>query len=228
MAHARFKSLSSGTTNRSSPSAVGQEVAIVQNLIDQFLQGIPNADLYDGQTSVYDLARQYFGGTVRLVEHFRCVPDVIQFSIDLSYFGNIKPLRDSSRVVLRPHTISLRVSGSTKDGKVNRQEAEVVASLITAVIEQPEYQFNEFRDRTSFGGPKASSCHLQRDTQSLAVAKRTPRVSSSPRQRPCVVTVASQVTVTPVAAVVSFTSAIGSPVPYSLSWVEEFESNVPL
>jgi len=175
------------------------------------------------QTSVYDLARQSFGGTIRLVEHFRCVPDVIQFSNDLSYFGNIKPLRDSSRVVLRPHTVSLRVSGSTNDGTVNRQEAEVVASLITAAIEQPEYQFNEFRDRTSFSGPKARSCHLQRDTQSLAVAKRTPRVSSSPRQRSCGVTVASQLTVTRVAAVVSFTSAIGGPVPYSLSRVEEFE-----
>jgi very-short-patch-repair endonuclease len=140
-----------GDHEQVSPSAVGQEVAIVQNLIDQFLQGIPNAHLYDGQTSVYDLARQSFGGTIRLVEHFRCVTDVIQFSNDLSYFGDIKPLRDSSRVVLRPHTISFRVSGSTKDGKVNRQEAEVVASLITAAIEQPEYQFNEFRDRTSFG-----------------------------------------------------------------------------
>ncbi len=126
-----------GDHEQVSPSAVGQEVAIVQNLIDQFLQGIPNAHLYDGQTSVYDLARQSFGGTIRLVEHFRCVTDVIQFSNDLSYFGDIKPLRDSSRVVLRPHTISFRVSGSTKDGKVNRQEAEVVASLITAAIEQP-------------------------------------------------------------------------------------------
>jgi very-short-patch-repair endonuclease len=140
-----------GDHEQVSPSAVGQEVAIVQNLIDQFLQGIPNAHLYDGQTSVYDLARQSFGGTIRLVEHFRCVTEVIQFSNNLSYFGDIKPLRDSSRVALRPHTVAYRVSGSTKDGKVNRQEAEVIASLITAAIEQPEYQFNEFQDRCSFG-----------------------------------------------------------------------------
>jgi very-short-patch-repair endonuclease len=140
-----------GDHEQVSPSAVGQEVAIVQNLIDQFLQGIPNAHLYDGQTSVYDLARQSFGGTIRLVEHFRCVTEVIGFSNDLSYFGDIKPLRDSSRVVLRPHTICYRVTGSTKGGKVNHQEAEVIASLMAAAIEQPEYQFNEFRDRTSFG-----------------------------------------------------------------------------
>jgi very-short-patch-repair endonuclease len=140
-----------GDHEQVSPSAVGQEVGVVQNLIDQFLQGIPNAHLYDGQTSVYDLARQSFGGTIRLVEHFRCVTEVIQFSNDLSYFGDIKPLRDSSRVVLRPHTVSYRVSGSTRDGKINAQEAEVIASLIAAALEQHEYQFNEFRDRTSFG-----------------------------------------------------------------------------
>jgi len=140
-----------GDHEQVSPSAVGQEIAVVQNLIDQFLQGIPNAHLYDGQTSVYDLARQSFGGTVRLVEHFRCVSEIIQFSNQLSYEGDIKPLRDASRVVLRPHTVPYRVQGSTRDGKVNRQEAEVIASLATAALEQPEYQKNEFGERTSFG-----------------------------------------------------------------------------
>jgi very-short-patch-repair endonuclease len=140
-----------GDHEQVSPSAVGQEIAVVQNLIDQFLQGIPNAHLYDGQTSVYDLARQSFGGTIRLVEHFRCVTDIIQFSNDLSYEGDIKPLRDASRIVLKPHTIAYRVQGSTRDGKVNHQEAEIVASLATSVLEQPEYQMNEFGDRTSFG-----------------------------------------------------------------------------
>jgi very-short-patch-repair endonuclease len=140
-----------GDHEQVSPSAVGQEVAVVQNLIDQFLRGIPNAHLYDGQTSVYDLARQSFGGTIRLVEHFRCVTEIIQFSNNLSYDGNIKPLRDASRIVLKPHTVAYRVEGSTRDGKVNRKEAEVIASLAAAVLEQPEYQKNEFGEPTSFG-----------------------------------------------------------------------------
>jgi len=140
-----------GDHEQVSPSAVGQEIAVVQNLIDQFLGGIPNADLYDGQTSVYDLARQSFGDTIRLVEHFRCVTDIIQFSNDLSYDGDIKPLRDASRVVLKPHTLAFRVEGSIRDGKVNRREAEVIASLALAALEQPEYQKNEFREPTTFG-----------------------------------------------------------------------------
>ena len=41
--------------------------------------------------------------------------------------------------------------GSTRDGKVNRQEAKVVASLIAAALEQAEYQTNEFGWPSSIG-----------------------------------------------------------------------------
>lgn len=140
-----------GDNEQVSPSAVGQEIAVVERLIEQFLQGIPNAELYDGQTSVYDLARQSFGGTIRLVEHFRCVTEIIQFSNHLCYDGEIKPLRDASRVQLRPHVLPYRVSGATRDGKVNHEEALAVASLLIASLEEREYQRNEFGEPTSYG-----------------------------------------------------------------------------
>jgi very-short-patch-repair endonuclease len=140
-----------GDHEQVSPSAVGQDLGVIQNLIFQYLRGIPNADLYDGQISIYDLARQSFGGTTCLVEHFRCVPEIIQFSNMISYDGRIKPLRDASRVPLRPHTIAHRVPSSSRDGKVNRQEALNVASLLAAAIEQPEYKKNDAAQPTSFG-----------------------------------------------------------------------------
>src|SRR5216684_3779006 len=140
-----------GDHEQVSPSAVGQDLGIIQNLIFQFLQGIPNSDLYDGQISIYDLARQSFGGTTCLVEHFRCVPEIIQFSNMISYDWRIKPLRDASRVQLHPHTVAYRVSGSSRDGKVNRQEALEVASLLAAAIEQPEYKKNDTGQPLSFG-----------------------------------------------------------------------------
>ena len=140
-----------GDHEQVSPSAVGQDLSVIQNLIFQYLRGVPNADLYDGQISIYDLARQSFGGTTCLVEHFRCVPEIIQFSNMVSYDGRIKPLRDASRVLLRPHTIAHRVSGSSRDGKINRQEALAVASLLAAAMEQPEYKKNDAAQPTSFG-----------------------------------------------------------------------------
>jgi len=140
-----------GDHEQVSPSAVGQDLSVIQNLIFQYLRGIPNSDLYDGQISIYDLARQSFGGTTCLVEHFRCVPEIIQFSNAVSYDGRIKPLRDASRVHLRPHTIAHRVSGSGRDGKINRQEALTVASLLAAAMEQPEYKKNDAGQPLSFG-----------------------------------------------------------------------------
>jgi very-short-patch-repair endonuclease len=140
-----------GDHEQVSPSAVGQDLSVIQNLIFQYLRGIPNSDLYDGQISIYDLARQSFGGTTCLVEHFRCVPEIIQFSNMISYDGRIKPLRDASRVRLRPHTIAHRVTGASRDGKINRQEALAVASLLTAAMEQPEYKKNGAGQPLSFG-----------------------------------------------------------------------------
>jgi very-short-patch-repair endonuclease len=140
-----------GDHEQVSPSAVGQDLGVIQNLIYQYLRGIPNSDLYDGQISIYDLARQSFGGTTCLVEHFRCVPEIIQFSNMVSYDGRIKPLRDASRVHLRPHTVAPRVSGSSRDGKINRQEALTIASLVAAAIEQPEYKKNDAGQPLSFG-----------------------------------------------------------------------------
>ena len=140
-----------GDHEQVSPSAVGQELGVIQNLIFQYLRGIPNSDLYDGQISIYDLARQSFGGTTCLVEHFRCVPEIIQFSNVVSYDGRIKPLRDASRVHLRPHTIAHRVSGSSRDGKINRQEALTIASFVAAAMEQPEYKKNDAGEPLSFG-----------------------------------------------------------------------------
>jgi very-short-patch-repair endonuclease len=140
-----------GDHEQVSPSAVGQDLGVIQNLIFQYLRGVPNSDLYDGQISIYDLARQSFGGTTCLVEHFRCVPEIIQFSNMISYDGRIKPLRDASRVHLRPHTISHRASGSSRDGKVNRQEALTIASLVAAAVEQPEYAKNDAGQPLSIG-----------------------------------------------------------------------------
>lgn len=133
-----------GDHEQVSPSAVGQDLAIVQHLIDEHLQGIPNAVLYDGQMSIYDLARQSFGGTICLLEHFRCVPEIIQFSNHLSYDGRIRPLRDPSVVQLKPHVIAYRVSAASSESKVNQEEALTVASLVVAASEQPEYANKTF------------------------------------------------------------------------------------
>ena len=116
-----------GDDKQVSPVAVGQQLGIVGNLIRLHLDGVPNAVLYDGRMSIYDLAKQSFPGLICLMEHFRCVPDIIQFSNHLSYEGTIKPLREQASSQLTPHVVPYRVEGATRgSGKVDAEEAAVL------------------------------------------------------------------------------------------------------
>jgi very-short-patch-repair endonuclease len=133
-----------GDHEQVSPDAVGNTAESAQNLINIYLREIPNAELYDGKLSIYDLAAQSFGGTVCLREHFRCVPEIIGFSNELSYEGKIKPLRDSTHNPLSPAVIAHHVNNGHSNSKVNEAEAETIASLIVSAIEQPEYKDQTF------------------------------------------------------------------------------------
>jgi very-short-patch-repair endonuclease len=128
-----------GDDKQVSPMAVAERVLETQTLIDEFLDGVLSKHLYTGRLSMYDLATAGFGQIIRLVEHFRCVNEIIQFSNHLSYDGEIKPLRESSRVLTRPFIVSHRVPAGERVGHVNEAEARELVSLIVAMCEQPEY-----------------------------------------------------------------------------------------
>jgi very-short-patch-repair endonuclease len=116
---------------------VGQQIDIIKALIAEHLGGIPNDHLYDGLTSIYDLARQCFGGTIALREHFRCVPDIIEFSNRLSYSGEIRPLRDPGTAP-RPHVVEYvadHAGASGRQGRTNPTEARTITALVKAITE---------------------------------------------------------------------------------------------
>ncbi len=141
-----------GDKEQVTPDAVGQRVDEVQRLISTDLQGIPNSHLYDGQTSIYDLAETAFGGVVALREHFRCVPEIIEFCNHLSYNHAIRPLREPLSASVRPALVPHRVYGYRDDrGKTNQVEAEEIASLLIACLNDAEYAQNESGRPTSFG-----------------------------------------------------------------------------
>jgi very-short-patch-repair endonuclease len=141
-----------GDDQQVTPDAVGQRIGEVERVIGTELHGIPNSHLYDGQTSIYDLAKMSFGGVVALREHFRCVPEIIQFSNHLSYNNTIRPLREPFSSPVRPALIPHRVQGfRSEGGKTNEVEAEEVASLVVACLTDADYAHNDFGDPTTFG-----------------------------------------------------------------------------
>src|SRR5205814_5491681 len=136
-------------------------------LISTDLQSIPNSHLYDGQTSIYDLAETAFGGVIALREHFRCVPEIIQFSNHLSYNNAIRPLREPFSSSVRPALIPHRVHGFRKKGeKTNEVEAEEITSLLVACLTDPNYEHNDLGQPTTFG-----VISLLGDEQTLLIEK---------------------------------------------------------
>ena len=127
-----------GDDEQVTPLAVGDLQEPIQQLINQWLGDLPSFQLFDLKTSVYDRAQIAFGSVIRLKEHFRCVPEIIQFSNALCYGYSIKPLRESAAANVRPALVAHRVQGSSV-GQVNRVEAQEIVDLIDACISLAEY-----------------------------------------------------------------------------------------
>lgn len=127
-----------GDHEQVTPLGVGKDQTILENLRKSMLQDIPNSHLFDNLSSIYDIGRQSFGDAVRLIEHFRCVPEIIAFSNQLSYEGKIQPLREANSTNLKPACVARRVDGF-RENDINRREAENIIATIKAMIRHAAY-----------------------------------------------------------------------------------------
>ena len=127
-----------GDHEQVTPLGVGKAQTILDNLRKSMLKDIPNSHLFDNLSSIYDIGRQSFGDAIRLVEHFRCVPEIISFSNQLSYEGKIRPLRESNSTDIKPACIARRVDGF-RDGDTNKGEARFIVDHVKAMIQHPMY-----------------------------------------------------------------------------------------
>ena len=127
-----------GDHEQVTPLGVGKDQTMLENLRKSMLQDIPNSHLFDNLSSIYDIGRQSFGDAIRLIEHFRCVPEIIAFSNQLSYEGKIQPLRETNSTNLKPACIARRVQG-IRENDVNHSEAEHIIATIKAMTRHPAY-----------------------------------------------------------------------------------------
>ena len=133
-----------GDNEQISPDAVGLELAPVFALRDQLLGDQPIGSVISPTTSLFDLGDIAFtGNRTYLREHFRCMPEIIEFSNRISYpNARLEPLRQFGADRLPPLR-SRHVAGATRSagarGNVNRDEAHEVAETIVACIAQPDY-----------------------------------------------------------------------------------------
>jgi very-short-patch-repair endonuclease len=162
-----------GDHEQVTPLGVGKDQVILENLRRSILQDIPNAHLYDNLSSIYDIARQSFGDAIRLAEHFRCVPEIIAFSNQLSYNGTIRPLRETNSSNLKPACIPYRVHG-IRENATNTTEAETIVSVIEAMIKHPAYNGKTIGVISMVGEPQAIKIEtlLHKRIDSVEIQKR--------------------------------------------------------
>ncbi|MBH0231387.1 AAA domain-containing protein [Halobacillus yeomjeoni] len=139
-----------GDEEQISPQAIGTKLDDVNELVRRYLSDVPNANLFDGNISLYEIAEQTFPkeGKLMLREHFRCVPEIIQFSNDLSYGGEMIPLRlPLEEEKLDPPVQAIKVLDGYNDARekdINVPEAERIVEEIVSMSKNPKYEDQTF------------------------------------------------------------------------------------
>ena len=151
-----------GDDKQVSPLAVGTDLAPIQALADSYIsRWIPNPNLYTPKDSLYSIGFVSYKSRM-LLEHFRCVPEIIGYSNWLSYDNKIKPLREASSSNLLPAVVNYRVDGHRSGtSKINQVEAKTIVALVQSCMEQPEYSGKTFGVISLLGKEQAE--YIQRE-----------------------------------------------------------------
>ncbi|HWS36846.1 MAG TPA: AAA domain-containing protein [Actinoplanes sp.] len=114
----------------------------VQGLIERHLTGVPSAEHFDPESSLYDHAVRRSPERILLTEHFRSVPQIIEFSSRHYYDNRILPLR-ADRPALPPIQTVFCEAGERQPlagfGDVNREEATALVDRVTKIVADPRY-----------------------------------------------------------------------------------------
>src|SRR3982751_6226747 len=117
-------------------------VGPVTGLIHSHLGDVPSAEHFDPESSLYDHAVRRSPERILLREHFRCVPQIIEFSSRHYYDNKIMPLR-ADRPSLEPIRAVFLPGGVRQApppyGDVNQAEAAALVDRITAIVADPAY-----------------------------------------------------------------------------------------
>ncbi|MBI2837748.1 MAG: AAA family ATPase [Acidobacteria bacterium] len=138
-----------GDDKQISPTYAGVNHEDVNQLRARHIMDLPHADAYGVQQSFFDLAEIRYPGRIRLREHFRCMPEIIQFSNNLCYQSEpLIPLRQFGGRRLSP-VISVRhvPEGYLKghaQSVINPPEAQAIVDSILRIHADAAYDGKTF------------------------------------------------------------------------------------
>ena len=135
-----------GDDQQISPYGIGVADEAIAGLQQHYLDGIPHHHALSAQASLYGNAKIRFSQNIVLREHFRCMPEIIQFSNDLCYASNgtpLDPLRAYPANRLDPLVLRHVKDGyrkGTSQHAQNEPEADAIVAQIAGCIEDPRYK----------------------------------------------------------------------------------------
>lgn len=151
-----------GDDKQTSPEYIGVDANTMTPYIKRHLDGIPFSDYYGTESSFFDLAKLFCDGVIVLREHFRCMPEIIEFSN--RYFYNpegkgLYPLKQYSENRLEPLVTQYCAKGYTEGSGaniINEPEAIQIAEVIGKLVEDEKYKRKTFGVITLQGNQQAS------------------------------------------------------------------------
>jgi superfamily I DNA and/or RNA helicase/very-short-patch-repair endonuclease len=111
------------------PDTVEFDNQLNMDLIKRYLYDVPQSGHLDISTSLYDTANRIIHNKVILKEHFRSVPEIIQYSNQLSYDNEMIPLRlPNLHENFKPPIVTVPVKvDNPKDHAKGLNEPEAIA-----------------------------------------------------------------------------------------------------
>jgi len=151
-----------GDDKQTSPEYVGVSANSMTPYIQRHLNGIPFSNYYGTEFSFFDHAKFFCDGTTVLQEHFRCMPEIIEFSNKYFYAPDGKglyPLKQYSENRLEPLKTIFCAKGYT-EGRgariINEPEANEIALTISKLVDDNRYNDKTFGVITLQGNQQAS------------------------------------------------------------------------
>jgi very-short-patch-repair endonuclease len=137
-----------GDDQQISPESVGLDRSAVDALRQRYIKDLPHWDAMGVDDSFFNQAEIRFAGRIRLREHFRCMPEIIQFSNNLCYKGEpLVPLRqygsDRLAPVLTRHVPDGYAVGTGARVR-NQPEAEAIVDQIAKCLTDAAYEGKTF------------------------------------------------------------------------------------
>jgi very-short-patch-repair endonuclease len=134
-----------GDDKQVSPTAVGVDQQQLRDLANQYLAQDRYKDSWlDPKRSLFDEAKMRYGGHITLVEHRRCVPEIIGFSNRVAYEPEgirLIPVRQYGADRLEPikaiHVYDGYVRGTTN--KINPAEVDAIVDHVEKCLADPRY-----------------------------------------------------------------------------------------